>query len=219
MDLWNNCWTWATLLNTLSVQDAEGILQSSNLLVAQLHTLLVRHGRVNAHGLQGLDLLQGLVKQALGICEVLQGLGNVGVCCGQVLNVEVHLCVLASHVCLGHAVELHEICGRLLLGSLGVADGALEVRLDHLQKTNDACGRLLLATVVALEACTRGVFVDRRSLLNQRSGLGSVLVEGLQDANGLGDCLQALGGFLDGHQVLLLLLTTDRSGVCQVCCQ
>mmetsp|Transcript_46780 Transcript_46780/g.125075 ORF Transcript_46780/g.125075 Transcript_46780/m.125075 type:complete len:475 (-) Transcript_46780:473-1897(-) len=107
----------------------------------------------------------------------------------------------------------------LLLRGLGGAVRAVEVRLDDLEHADDATGLLLLALVGAREARTRGVLVHRRGLDEHRRLLG-LLVENLEDVEGLGHSLDSLLRLLDGVQVVLLLLRPvlrrSRESVAQV---
>mmetsp|Transcript_94461 Transcript_94461/g.262832 ORF Transcript_94461/g.262832 Transcript_94461/m.262832 type:complete len:437 (-) Transcript_94461:507-1817(-) len=164
----------------LSVEDPEGLLQRLDLGLAPRHAVLVAHAGVDARGLELVEVRECGVKLLLRPLQVLpldcEGLRLVLLFCRLVLNV---LCLC----CLVHCGVGHERVVLLLSGSLRglrVSLKAGEVRLDHLQHADHASVLGLHALVGRGEDLRR-----RRLLLDERGRIGRLLVELLQDVDGL----------------------------------
>merc|ERR1719198_2132021 len=154
----------AVWLDFVRVQDAQGFLQSRNLVLSGLNTLLVRHPRIHTSRHKLFVNLEGLIQKVsvqLQVCHLLfdGGLGR-----NDVLLVQRLRHILARVVRLAAALELHVLCRLCLLLGRGLLDRALEVGLDDLKNADDTSRLFLPALVRSFEARPGRVVLYRRIL-------------------------------------------------------
>merc|ERR1719198_2702859 len=158
------------LNSSLVVQNAEGLVQSLDLLLTTCDTFLVGHASVDARGAKLLKLLKRLVQQSLFLAHVrkrVRDLRDGGGLLGLVVGLSGGL---RGERHLGSALELDELGLGLLLRLLGLLDGADEVGLDDVEHAQNASGRTLGSSVGAREARVGKVVVHTRGALLHEHG-------------------------------------------------